>query len=73
MNNRLTKIASLGIFVLSIFLYSCGPSAEEQRQQEIEDSLRLEKDRRELLERANRMFEVDTLKGEDKAEAEEVD
>ncbi len=73
MSNRITKIASLGVFVLSLFLYSCGPSADEQRQQEIEDSLRLEKERRELLDRANQMFEADTLKGEDKEDAEDMD
>lgn len=73
MTNRITKIASLGVFVLSLFLYSCGTSSEEQRKQEIEDSLRLEKERRELLDRANRMFETDTLKDADKVEAEEVD
>ncbi len=71
MMNRITKIAGLGIFVLSLFLYSCGPSAEERRQQEIEDSLKLEQDRRELLDRANRMFEADTSAAEDKSEAEE--
>lgn len=73
MTNRITKIASLGVFVLSLFLCSCGTSSEEQRQQEIQDSLRLEKERRELLNRANQMFEADTLKGEDKTDAEDED
>jgi hypothetical protein len=44
------------IFILT----ACGPSAEQRRQQEIEDSIQLEKDRRELLERAGRMLETPT-------------
>ncbi|MBW6478381.1 MAG: hypothetical protein K0B37_03065 [Bacteroidales bacterium] len=58
------KISSgIGILFLAIFFISCGPSSEEKRQQEIEDSIQLEKDRRELLERAGRLFETpsDTL------------
>ncbi|MFN2394606.1 MAG: hypothetical protein ABR597_02850 [Bacteroidales bacterium] len=53
----------LGFLFLVLLFVSCGPSAEEQRQQEIEDSLQLEKDRRELLDRAGRLFETpsDTL------------
>ncbi len=45
-------------FVLALVLTSCGPSAEERRQQEIEDSLQLEKDRRDLLDRAGKVFET---------------
>lgn len=37
---------------------SCGPSAEQRRQQEIEDSLQLEKERRDLLDRAGKVFET---------------
>ncbi|TVQ12853.1 MAG: hypothetical protein EA361_10455 [Bacteroidetes bacterium] len=73
MNIRVTRIVTLSVFVLSLLMYSCGTSSEERRQQEIEDSLRLEKERRELLDRANRMFQTDTLKGEGKAEGEELD
>lgn len=49
---------SIFAFLFAIFiLTSCGPSADQRRQQEIEDSIQLEKDRRELLERAGRMLE----------------
>jgi len=41
-------------------LTGCGPSADQRRQQEIEDSIQLEKDRRELLERASKMLESPT-------------
>lgn len=41
---------------LGLLLSSCGPSAEERRQQEIRDSIKLEEDRRKLIERANEMF-----------------
>lgn len=43
--------------VLFATLMACGPSAEERRQQEIADSLQLEQDRVDLLERANRLLE----------------
>jgi hypothetical protein len=36
---------------------ACGPSAEERRSQEIQDSIRLEQERQELIERANRILE----------------
>lgn len=41
-------------FMAIVFLaiVSCGPSAEEQERQRVEDSLKLEKDRIELLEKA---------------------
>ncbi len=73
MKIRVTRIVTLSVFVLSLLMYSCGTSSEERRQQEIEDSLRLEKERRDLLERANRMFQIDTLKGEEKVEGEELE
>jgi hypothetical protein len=55
--------SGIGILFLALLFVSCGPSAEERRQQEIEDSIQLEKDRRELLDRAGRLFETpsDTL------------
>ncbi len=51
-------LVTLGFFSGSLIFSGCGPSAEERRQAEIEDSLQLEKDRRELLERAGRMFDT---------------
>ncbi len=67
-NNFRKHITNISLVILIqiltlTLLSSCGPSAEEQRQQEIEDSIQLEKDRRDLLERANRMFDApaDTL------------
>ena len=55
--------SGIGILFLVLFFISCGPSSEQKRQQEIEDSIQLEKDRRELLDRAGRLFETpsDTL------------
>lgn len=55
--------SGIGILFLALFFISCGPSSEQKRQQEIEDSIQLEKDRRELLDRAGRLFETpsDTL------------
>ncbi|GEM_PF-1782479 len=44
-------------FIVALILSSCGPSAEERERQRTEDSLQLEIDRTELLDRANRMFE----------------
>ncbi len=56
------KILSFGfsfIFTaLMVSLTSCGPSAEQRRQQEIEDSIQLEKERREAINRASRIFET---------------
>lgn len=43
-------------FCLALLFTSCGPSAEDRRRQEIEDSLKLETDRRQLLEKANSMI-----------------
>jgi len=55
---NLVSFATAFVFIfLIIFLSACGPSAEERRQQEIEDSIQLEKERRELLDRAGRIFE----------------
>ncbi|MFN3556278.1 MAG: hypothetical protein ACK4VN_09975 [Bacteroidales bacterium] len=51
------KFSFLIVLMLVVWVFvSCGPSAEERRQQEIEDSIKLEEDRRKLLERANTMF-----------------
>ncbi len=46
----------LVLFLAAFLIPSCGPSAEERRQQEIRDSIQLEEDRRRLIERANEMF-----------------
>ncbi len=53
-----TYIALLGLLGLSIML-SCGSASkkEQARQQEIEDSLKLDQERRELMERANQMLQ----------------
>ena len=53
---------------LAGLLLSCGPSAEERRQQEIQDSIQLEEDRRNLLDRANHMLEGEDENGDEKAE-----
>jgi len=45
------------VCLINALLVSCGSSADEQRQQEIRDSIKLEKDRKELLERANKLLE----------------
>ncbi|TVQ89304.1 MAG: hypothetical protein EA393_07110 [Bacteroidetes bacterium] len=55
---KLISFANIFVFIFFIMILSaCGPSEEERRQQEIEDSIQLEKDRRELLDRAGRIFE----------------
>lgn len=65
MKKNLFSALGFLFLTISVLLTSCGPSAEEQRLQEIEDSIQLEKDRRELLDRAGRLFETpsDTLSG----------
>jgi hypothetical protein len=45
------------LFLLILSFTSCGPSAEQREQQRIEDSLRLDMERRELLERTGRMLD----------------
>lgn len=64
------KNVILLLFGFSLLFYSCGPSSEEQRKQEIEDSLKLEQDRRELLERANKMMESDSVNEQKEATTE---
>ncbi len=60
MNRFAHYIISFILFLFlapALILSGCGPSSEERERQRVEDSLQLEADRRELLERANRMFE----------------
>ena len=52
---HLALLIFLFLFILS--LTSCGPGAEQREQQRIEDSLRLDMERRELLERTGRMLD----------------
>jgi hypothetical protein len=54
---KIILIRIFAVLFLGIMASGCGQSKDERRQQEIEDSLQLEKDRRELLERANQMFD----------------
>lgn len=56
------KIASLLTVSLFIILSSCGPSQEElERQQRIDDSL-MEIERKNILERANKILEAPSEK-----------
>jgi hypothetical protein len=45
------------LFIFFIFLSACGPTAEQQEKQRLEDSIRLDEERRELLERTGRMLD----------------
>lgn len=63
LKNMKKSISPAFIFVIiftaiTLTFASCGPSAEQRRQQEIKDSLQLEKDRRDLLDRAGKVFET---------------
>jgi hypothetical protein len=66
-NNTQTVFSSFPVFALLLvivfFMVSCGSSTNEQRQQEIRDSIKLEQDRKELLERANKLLESDGKTG----------
>lgn len=55
MKKKLLRFFSIVISL--ILMYSCGPSSESQRDQEISDSIRLDQERKELLERANKVLE----------------
>jgi hypothetical protein len=59
MANSIFRLLALFIFLFLLILSftSCGPSAEQREQQRIEDSLRLDMERRELLERTGRMLD----------------
>jgi hypothetical protein len=65
---KTTTMKSVKFFLvlfIAITLFSCGPSHDERRYHELQDSIQLELDRRELLERANRMFNApDTTQAE---------
>ena len=65
------RIFFLGVILshitLALLLSSCGPSAEERQQQEIRDSIKLEEDRRKLIDRANEMFSPEEIEKEQKA------
>lgn len=45
------------LFVAPSFFGGCGPSDRERRQQAIEDSLKLDQERRQLLERTGEMID----------------
>lgn len=50
----------IGLLICAIVMMagiSCGPSAEEREKQRIDDSLKLEKERIELLEKANLLLD----------------
>jgi hypothetical protein len=65
---KITTMKTVKFFLvlfIAITLFSCGPSHDERRYQELQDSIELEIDRRELLERANRMLNTpDTTQAE---------
>ena len=64
-------IISTSLIIASLIMISCGPSQEEIRQQEIKDSIQLEADRKDLLDRANRMFDRDETTAEKTEETED--
>jgi uncharacterized membrane protein len=64
MKNRLSHFVAMLLIIILSGLAACRPSSEERRNLEIQDSLRqaqenirLEEERRDLIERANRMLE----------------
>jgi hypothetical protein len=69
MKTPIFRFFSAMVISCSFLLYSCGPSSESQREQEIKDSILLEQERRELLNRASKVLE----NSEHDAEVMEVD
>ncbi len=45
------------LFIFLVLLSACGPTAEQQEKQRLQDSIRLDEERRELLERTGRMLD----------------
>ncbi|MDX9940675.1 MAG: hypothetical protein RBS53_00490 [Bacteroidales bacterium] len=63
MKHNILKIFGLiSLFFLPAFFTACGPSAKQREQQAKEDSIRLDRERQELLERAGTM--IDSVKVE---------
>jgi hypothetical protein len=56
MKNKSRHLISLIIFFI-LFFPACKPASEERRKQEVQDSVRIDEERRQLIERANRMLE----------------
>jgi len=58
MKRSLFRVSAI-IFSFSalMFFTACGPTAQQREEQRIEDSLRLDLERRELLERTGRMID----------------
>ena len=47
----------LVLFVYSALLSACGPTAREREEQRLEDSIQLDEERRQLLERTGQMLD----------------
>lgn len=65
MKKKLVKLHSLLMIFSLIMLVSCGPSAQSKRDDEVQDSLEMEQERLELLDRANKILENNTSESEE--------
>ena len=57
MKTTFVRFLSIVMVATLTMMYSCGSSSESQREQEINDSIKLEQERRELIDRANKVLE----------------
>jgi PBP1b-binding outer membrane lipoprotein LpoB len=57
MKKMIKRINILLITVVLLILAGCRTSSDERRGQGVNDSIKLDDERRELIERANRMLE----------------
>jgi hypothetical protein len=74
MKKKVVRIL-LPLFLFAfILMFACRPSSpDDRRQSEVQDSIRLEEERRELIERANRMLESrEAENGQDDAETDDA-
>ncbi len=65
MKKKLIKLFSFLMIFSFVILLSCGPSAQSRRDNEVQDSLELEQERKELLNRANKILENGTTETEE--------
>lgn len=65
MKNNLIKLYSFLLILSFVSLISCGPSSEGNRENEIRDSLEMEQERKELLDRANKILETNSTETEE--------
>ncbi len=64
------KTSLLFSILLTLLMFSCGPSAEEDEKQRVQDSIKLESDRVKILEKANAFLDT-TQENETKEDVEQ--